>query len=125
MKRTKIGLALCFLAGLAMVLAGIQGQKELAESGFGSESGYQAIYALSGDLAEINRFCIGINEKTYDFDIFYKIAHGYFDSDRGTLKPRLLPLFEAKLAYAKEDYFSDLHHVWARMDRKSMPSTHP
>ena len=52
MKRTKIGLALCFLAGLAMVLAGIQGQKELAESGFGSENGYQAIYALSADVAE-------------------------------------------------------------------------
>ena len=52
MKRTKIGLILCFLAGLAMVLAGIRGQQELAESGFGSESGYQAIYALSGDVSE-------------------------------------------------------------------------
>ena len=52
MKRTKIGLALCFLAGLAMVLAGIRGQKELAESGFGSENGFQAIYALSADMAE-------------------------------------------------------------------------
>lgn len=72
---------------------------------------------LSGYLAEIERFCVGINEGIYDFDTFYKLSHGYFDSDKGMLKPRLLPLLETKLENAKEDYFENLHKVWERMEK--------
>ena len=72
---------------------------------------------LSGYLAEIERFCVGINERIYDFDTFYKLSHGYFDSDKGMLKPRLLPLLETKLENAKEDYFENLHKVWERMEK--------
>ena len=78
-------------------------------------SGYKE---LSGYLAEIERFCVGINEGIYDFDTFYKLSHGYFDSDKGMLKPRLLPLLEVKLENAKEDYFENLHKVWERMETK-------
>lgn len=72
---------------------------------------------LSLYLAEIERFCVGINENIYDFDTFYKLSHGYFDSERGLLKPRLLPLLEAKSDNAKEDYFTNLHKVWERMGK--------
>ena len=72
---------------------------------------------LSSYLAEIERFCIGINEGIYDFDTFYKLSHGYFDSEIGLLKPRLLPLLEAKSDNAKEDYFANLHKVWERMEK--------
>ena len=73
---------------------------------------------LSGYLAEIERFCVGINVGIYDFNTFYELAHGYFDSDKGLLKPRLMPLLEVKLENAKEDYFVNLHKVWKRMERK-------
>lgn len=73
---------------------------------------------LSGYLAEIERFCLGINEGIYDFDTFYKLAHGYFDSDKRLLKPRLLPLLEVKLENASEDYFKNPHDVWKRMERR-------
>ena len=53
--RTRVGLLLCFLIGMALAAAGLQGQRELTESGFGSEAAYQAIYALSGDAEEIGR----------------------------------------------------------------------
>ena len=72
---------------------------------------------LSSYLAEIERFCVGINEGIYDFDTFYKLSHGYFDSEIGLLKPRLLPLLEAKSDNAKEDYFANLHKVWERMEK--------
>ncbi len=73
---------------------------------------------LSGYLAEIERFCCGINEGIYDFDTFYHLSHGYFDSDKGLLKPRLMPLLEVKLANARDDYFGNIHRVWERMGKK-------
>ena len=74
---------------------------------------------LSTYLANIELFCVGLNEGIYDFDTFYKIAHGYFESDQGLLKPRLLPLLEAKLENATTDYYENLHKIWRRMYKRS------
>ncbi len=74
---------------------------------------------LEAYLAEIEYFCVGINEGIYDFETFYQLSHGYFDSERGKLKPRLLPLLEIKSDNAKEDYFSNLHRVWERMENRN------
>ena len=62
--KTKIGLALCFVLGAALVLAGIQGQGALNESGFGSEASYQAIYALTGDVSGIWSEALGPARET-------------------------------------------------------------
>jgi hypothetical protein len=80
---------------------------------------------LSGYLAEIERFCVGINEGIYDFDTFYRLSRGYFDSNKGLLKPRLMPLLEVKLSNAKEDYFENLHRVWEKMDKRSGADREP
>lgn len=45
---------------------------------------------ISGYLARIEHFCVGVNEKIYDEDIFYAMAHGYFDGYQ--LKKRIEPL---------------------------------
>ena len=49
---------------------------------------------ISGHLARIEHFCVGVNERIYDEDIFYAMAHGYFDGYQ--LKKRIEPLLEAK-----------------------------
>ncbi len=49
---TKIGLAVMFLLGAAIVFMGIRGQSEYSASGFSSEKAYQAIYALSGQVSD-------------------------------------------------------------------------
>lgn len=49
---------------------------------------------LSGYLARIEHFCVGVNEEIYDEDIFYAMAHGYFDGHQ--LKKRIEPLLESK-----------------------------
>lgn len=69
---------------------------------------------LSTYLAEIERFCVGVDEKIYDFKTLYNISHGYFDSDRG-LQKKLVILIEAKSRDAKEDYFYAIHKVWNMM----------
>ena len=69
-------------------------------------------------LAKIEHFCVGLNRGVYDFETFYQIAHGYFDSWKG-LKLKLEPLLEKKLAEADEDYYNNLHRVWERMEERS------
>lgn len=49
---TKIALALVFLLGIAVIAMGYRGMQEYGASGFSSEGGYRAIYALSGDVAD-------------------------------------------------------------------------
>lgn len=73
---------------------------------------------LSVALARIEHFCVGINYKVYDIDIFYEMSHGYFD-EGGALYRRMMPLLESKLSMAKEDYFVNIHKVLAEMKRKS------
>ena len=72
---------------------------------------------LSSYLARIECFCAGIVHDIYDFDVFYDIAHGYFDGK--TLKNRLIPLLERKLDRADEDYFRNIQVVWKRMEKGS------
>ena len=48
---TKLILALVFLLGVGVILAGITGMREYSASGFSSESGYSAIHALSGEVS--------------------------------------------------------------------------
>lgn len=74
---------------------------------------------LSGYLANIERFCVGINVGIYDFDTFYEISHGYFDNEKGILMPRILPILEVKLEVSDEDYFSNIHNVWKKMNNRS------
>ena len=74
---------------------------------------------LSGYLAETEHFCIGINRRMYDFETFYQLSHGYFDSERGKLMARLHPLLEAKIQFADEDYYNNIHKVWKRMRNRA------
>ena len=34
---------------------------------------------ISGLVARIEHFCVGVNTKIYDEKVFYALAHGYFD----------------------------------------------
>lgn len=77
------------------------------------------VYKTLGEhLAKIEFFCVGINQKIYDFDVFYSISHGYFDKG-GTLYYRLIPLLERKLEIAGQDHFQNIHIVWKKMDSRS------
>ena len=57
------------------------------------------------------------SSKKYDYDTFYALAHGYFDSERGILMPRILPIIAKKSENSDIDYFSNLHEVWKKMNK--------
>jgi hypothetical protein len=49
---------------------------------------------ISGYLARIEHFCVGLNYGIYDKKTFYALAHGYFDKD--PLRKRIEPIIEKK-----------------------------
>lgn len=73
---------------------------------------------LSGYLARIEHFCIGVNEKIYDKEVFYKMAHGYFDGF--ILRNRIKPILESKSSVKGADiYYINIYSLLAWMDKKS------
>jgi hypothetical protein len=72
---------------------------------------------ISGYIARLEHFCVGVNTEIYDRDTVYKLAHGYLDSN--TIRSRIDPIIEKKQANAEEDYYENIHEVLDWMDRKS------
>lgn len=74
---------------------------------------------ISGYLARIEHFSVGINENIYDRNTFYALAHGYFDGNQ--LRKRIEPLIEAKNHSSKtnEVFYNDTISVLQWMDKKS------
>ena len=74
--------------------------------------------AISGYLARIEHFCVGLNEKIYDLNVFYKIAHNYFDGH--LLRKRIEPILETKNnKTGTEIYYANIYSILEWMDRKS------
>lgn len=72
---------------------------------------------VSGLLARIEHFCVGVNQRIYDFDTVYELAHGYFDSF--PLKSRIEPVLEKKQKHTSHDYYANIHSVWAQMEAEA------
>lgn len=72
---------------------------------------------LSGYIARIEHFCVGINTKIYDFNTVYELGHGYFDGSQ--LKKRICPIVDRKQTNSSHDYYANIHKVWNRMDKKT------
>jgi hypothetical protein len=73
---------------------------------------------LSGYLARIEHFCVGIVNNIYDRKTIYELAHGYLDGR--ALWNRLIPMMEAKNNDSQqEDYFSNIHKAMIWMDKET------
>lgn len=74
---------------------------------------------LSGYLARIEHFCVGVNNKIYDDKVFYSLAHGYFDGHQ--LRKRIEHLLNAKNTsnFSKELFYVNLYSVWDWMEKKA------
>ena len=73
---------------------------------------------LSGYLARIEHFCVGINTKIYDEKTFYSLAHGYFDGNQ--LRRRIEPILVSKNKFNNSDksYYENTESVIKRMEGK-------
>lgn len=74
---------------------------------------------ISGYLARIEHFCVGVNTKIYDRKTFYALAHGYFDGHQ--LRKRIEPLIDTKnqSQNSKEIFYNDTISVLLWMDKKA------
>ena len=70
---------------------------------------------LSAYVARIEHFCVGVNQRIYDRKTVYQLAHGYFD---GGLKTRIEPIIARKNP-SDYDYYSNIHKVYAWMDKEN------
>ena len=73
---------------------------------------------LSGYLARLEQFCVGVNTGIYDENVVYALGHGYFDGFG--LRRRIEPLLEAKNSYgkSKELYYVNIYSVLNWLDKR-------
>ena len=79
---------------------------------------------ISGYLARIEHFCVGINEGIYDKNTFYALAHGYFDGYQ--IRKRIEPIISSKNIRNTNQkmFYNDTVEVLLWMDKKSGNHTH-
>lgn len=74
---------------------------------------------VSGYLARIEHFCVGLNQGIYDKNTFYALSHGYFDGHQ--IRKRIEPMIESKNSSknSKEQFYNDTMSVLTWMDKKA------
>lgn len=74
---------------------------------------------VSGYLARIEHFCVGLNQGIYDKKTFYALAHGYFDKYQ--LRKRIEPMLKSKNSNknTSELFYNDTLSVLKWMDKKA------
>ena len=74
---------------------------------------------VSGYIARIEHFCVGINQGIYDKNTFFALSHGYFDGHQ--LRKRIEPMIESKNSSknSKEQFYNDTMSVLTWMDKKA------
>ena len=55
---------------------------------------------VSGYLARLEHFCVGVKQKIYDKKTVYELAHGYLDGN--VIKRRIGPFLEQKNKHAED-----------------------
>ena len=71
---------------------------------------------LSGYLARIEHFCVGVNQNIYDWETVYALAHGYLDGEQ--ILSRISPLIDRKNRNGV-DYYENVHSVLDRMNERA------
>lgn len=70
---------------------------------------------VSAYIARIEHFCVGVNQKIYDSETVYALAHGYLD---GAIKERIEPIIDRKNSFGSTDYYENIHQVYAWMAKR-------
>lgn len=63
---------------------------------------------VSGYIARIEHFCVGVNMGIYDRETVYALAHGYLDK---ALKKRLDPVLNKKRGITGKEYYENIKEV--------------
>ena len=79
---------------------------------------------VSGYLARLEHFCVGVQQSIYDKKTVYELAHGYLDGN--VIKRRIEPFLEQKNKHAEndEDYYANTRTVLRWMDQETVKRKH-
>ena len=69
---------------------------------------------ISGYIARIEHFCVGVNTGIYNKKVVYQLAHGYLDSSQ--IRNRINPIINRKNRDGEKDYYENTHIVLKWMD---------
>ena len=75
----------------------------------------EAYKTLSGYVARIEHFCVGVKNKIYDRDTVYELAHGYLDGKM--LMDRIGPLMFTK-SRGGVNYYDHITYVLQWMEKR-------
>lgn len=70
---------------------------------------------ISGYIARIEHFCVGVNTDIYDKETVYKLANGYLDSY--FILSRIEPIIEKK-NHEQKDYYENIHILLSWMKQQ-------
>ena len=79
----------------------------------------QAYKDVSGYIARIEHFCVGVNKNIYDKETVYALAHGYLDK---ALKYRIDPILNKKFSRTGKEYYENIKEVLRWMAEKEKQS---
>lgn len=74
---------------------------------------------VSGYIARIEHFCVGVNMGIYDRETVYALAHGYLDM---ALSSRLDPILNRKSELSGQEYYENIKAVLSWMAQKELNS---
>ncbi len=96
--------------------------KELAELAQPPRS--EDYKTVSGYLARLEHFCVGVQQSIYDKKTVYELAHGYLDGN--VIKRRIEPFLEQKNKHVEndEDYYANTRAVLRWMDKETAKRKH-
>lgn len=80
---------------------------------------------VTDDLVEVESFCIGVNSGIYDFDTFYQLAHGTFDSKNKGFRDRASKVINVKKSIYGRGYHDNIEKTWALMDERTLQMSVP
>ncbi len=72
---------------------------------------------VSGYVARIEHFCVGVNTGIYDKQTVYALAHGYLDM--GVMNTRLALILDRKKEMAGKEYYENIRAVIKWMKEKN------
>jgi hypothetical protein len=79
---------------------------------------------VSGYLARLEHFCVGVRQNIYDKKTVYELAHGYLDGN--VIKRRIEPFLEQKNKHTEEneEYYANTRAVLRWMDQETVKRKH-
>lgn len=79
---------------------------------------------VSGYLARLEHFCVGVNQNIYDKKTVYELTHGYLDGN--VIKRRIEPFLGQKNKHTEEneEYYANTRAMLRWMDKETAKRKH-